>query len=80
MLSMKRKGERADILLVKGGRAILIEGAYPFPFEVAAPFAMGSGGVFAQALMKRDFSAKAAVELAIECDPYSGGEVRTYES
>lgn len=44
-------------------------------FEVEAPFAIGSGSPFAIAAMKAGADAKKAVEVAIELDPYSGGEV-----
>lgn len=44
-------------------------------FEVEAPFAIGSGSPFAIAAMKAGAGAKKAVEVAIDLDPYSGGEV-----
>ncbi len=46
------------------------------PFEVRVPQAIGSGCEFAMGAMIAGKTAKEAVEIAIELDPYSGGDVQ----
>lgn len=43
------------------------------------PVAIGSGGVYATAAMKAGADAKRAVEIAIEMDVFSGGDVQVVE-
>jgi hypothetical protein len=44
-------------------------------YVVHPPCAIGSGGVYALAAMKAGASAEESVKIAIEMDPYSGGDV-----
>lgn len=55
------------------------------PFPVEAPFAMGTGAAFAMgAMVYQDLMEEAdaihAVEVASILDPYTGGEIKIYET
>jgi len=60
------------------------------PFPVEAPFAMGTGAAYALAIMLHhididdrcllDMSAIEAVDMARRLDPYTGGEIKIYET
>lgn len=46
----------------------------PYPHEVPIPFAWGTGGVIARALLRAGVSMQTMIEIVTEMDIYSGGE------
>jgi hypothetical protein len=68
-----------------GGKLWQFSSELPYPSEVSAPFAMGSGSDFAMGAFRlgdvvdRRVTAKEAVAAAIACDPFSGGPVQVID-
>lgn len=83
-LQKGQKGKRpavkeVDIIWVRGdGSVYTITEQWP-PVRVTAPVTCGTGAMAAMAGLKLGLSVKAAVELACEIDPASGGPVETME-
>lgn len=72
------EGSRLVVLLASKEGSYLYEDRC-IPFKVSTPYAIGTGARFAMAAMMAGADAKRAVEIAIELDIYSGGEVHTIE-
>lgn len=72
--------EKATTLLVfKDGKCFAYRTDIPYPEEMAAPDAWGSGAEFAIGAMRAGATAKRAVEIAIACDVHSGGPVQVID-
>ena len=69
----------AALLVFRGGKSLVLKTDMPYPDELHAPDAWGSGADFAIGAMKAGADAQRAVEIAIECDPYTGGKVMCFE-
>jgi hypothetical protein len=65
------------LLVFEGNRCFALTPSLPYPDECFAPDAWGTGARFAIGAMKAGCDAKRAVEIAIECDVHSGGDVTT---
>lgn len=88
MIEWHQKGAKpADIPQVKGdsycrlivfekGRCYLYTSEIPYPDEYFAPNAWGSGDDFAIGAMHAGADAKRAIEIAIVCNPDTGGDVK----
>ena len=63
----------------QGNKLYEVSNAYPYPLEISAPSAMGSGRPYATAALILGADPVLAVEAAIRCDPYSGGQVKIFE-
>lgn len=48
-------------------------------WRVDVPWAIGSGANFALGAMRAGANALEAVKIAAQCDPYTGGKIRTYK-
>jgi ATP-dependent protease HslVU (ClpYQ) peptidase subunit len=74
-----QEGDFTGAVLYPEGDLYVYEGRTDVAIKFEQPWAMGSGSDFALAAMKAGKSAKGAVEVAIDLDVFSGGEVKTYE-
>jgi hypothetical protein len=73
-------GDNASRLLVfKDGRCFAFHTSLPYPDENFAPDAWGAGENFAIGAMKAGADARRAAEIAIECNPFTGGEVQVVD-
>lgn len=64
------------LLIAQDGQAYRLEERL-VPLPMAAPHACGSGRDFAIAAMALGQTARQAVELAMQFDPWTGGEIMT---
>jgi ATP-dependent protease HslVU (ClpYQ) peptidase subunit len=71
-------GDFTLLRLFPDGRIVTYEGCL-FAFELPAPVTIGSGREFAMGAMLAGKGPKEAVEIAIERDIYSGGDVLVME-
>jgi ATP-dependent protease HslVU (ClpYQ) peptidase subunit len=67
------------LIIFKEGKAFKVSSNIPYPEEVFAPDAWGSGGVWAVGALKAGADVRRAVEIAIECDTSSGGEIQVMD-
>jgi hypothetical protein len=67
------------IIVFKEGKAFRVSSNTPYPEEVFAPDAWGSGGSWAVGALKAGADARRAVEIATECDVNSGGEIQVMD-
>jgi ATP-dependent protease HslVU (ClpYQ) peptidase subunit len=70
-----RGGYDWSMLVVSLDHALLYFMEVPYPEDMPAPFAMGTGRSYARAAMLLGKSAKQAVEFAAEHDINTGGEI-----
>lgn len=63
------------ILICKGHLPVIRERKYSFSEAAASYYAWGSGSVVAMGAMLAGADAKQAVEIAMQLDPWTGGEV-----
>lgn len=68
-----------SFIVFERGRAFVFTSHVPYPSEIFAPDAWGSGCDFAIGAMKAGADARRAVEVAIDCDPHTGGEVQVID-
>lgn len=61
------------------GKLIEFSNQYPYPMELKAPVAMGSGSYYASTAFVLGAGAELAVKAAIRCDPFSRGPVSIVE-
>jgi len=69
-----RENDTSLVVLKDGILFELLAAGHLIPVD--APYAAGSGGPFAMGAMRAGASADQAVEIAIELDPHSGGDVQ----
>lgn len=76
----KISDEKATTLLVfRDGKCFAYRTDVPYPEEMSAPDAWGSGAEFAIGAMRAGASPAQAVEIAIVCDVHSGGPVQVID-
>ena len=69
----------STLLVFRDGKAFMLKTEMPYPEEMHAPDAWGAGAEFAIGAMHAGADASRAVEIAIKCNPYTGGEVLCFE-
>jgi hypothetical protein len=72
-------GHTSSLVVFKAGRCFSYKTTLPYPDEFFAPDAWGSGQDFAIGAMKGGADAKRAVEIAIDCNPHTGGKVQAID-
>jgi hypothetical protein len=79
---VRESDDDLDMWVWADGKLHQYTSTMPYPWQVPAPFAMGSGGDFAMGAFRfgelsgTPVSAEQAVLTAIACDPFSGGPVQ----
>lgn len=65
-----------QIVVIKLDSIVVYTGKCPYPEAQHYPFTMGTGREYALAALKLGKSPREAVELAMECDLYTDGEIQ----
>jgi hypothetical protein len=69
------KDDGITLIVCSNGKCVKYSTELPYPDEVSAPDAWGSGGYYAIGAMKFGATAEQAVKVAMECDVYTAGSV-----
>lgn len=69
------KDDTTALLVFQDGQCLMYKTNIPYPDELHAPDAWGSGCEYAIGAMMAGADAKRAVEIAAVCNPGTGGEI-----
>ena len=67
---------RAGLIVFDGARCFYYLSVIPYPDELKPPYSWGVGSDFAIGAMKMGADARRAIEIAIECNVHTGGEIQ----